>query len=64
MKYVYVQIGSEWEDLVIYLNEDEAIQISIRKPNSRIEIFEKPDDFNGYLPTYKYYKNGLLCSIN
>ena len=55
MKYVYVQIGSEWEDLVIYLNKDEAIQTSIRKPNSRIEIFEKTDDFNGYLPTYNYY---------
>jgi len=48
------------------MNEDEAIKASIRKPNSRVEIYEKTFDldgnFNGYLATHNYYKNGVLFS--
>jgi len=66
MEYMYVSIGNSWEDSVIYLTEDKAIEASIRHPNRRVEIFEKTFDFdgnfNGYLSTYNYYKNGVLCS--
>jgi hypothetical protein len=65
MKHLYVNIGNDPEDIIIiYLKEDEAIQASIRNPNNRVEVFEKTfdfnGDFNGYLATSNYYKNGIL----
>lgn len=62
MKFVYLLVsdGGEWEDIVIYLTEEDAIESSIRYPNSRVEIFTKHYHFNQYLPTYNYYKNGIL----
>ena len=68
MLFVYLMIngnGCEWEDMVIFLTEEEAIQASIKYPNSRIEIFCKNIDSTEYLPTYNYYKNGdcyKLCN--
>ncbi len=65
LEYLYISIDSELEN-VIYINEDQAIQASIRKPNSRVEIYEKTFDldgnFNGYVSTHNYYKNGVLYS--
>lgn len=64
MEFVYVMINSnDWEDIIIYLREEEAIDSSITYPNIRIEIFGKNPDGNGYLPTYNYYKNGKLHKI-
>jgi hypothetical protein len=61
MEFVYVMINSnEWEDIIIYLSEKEAIEASYMHPNSRIEIFYKKPDLNGYTPTYNYYKDGKL----
>ncbi len=64
LDYLYVRIYSDLEDSVIFLTEDEAIQASIRNPNCRVEVFEKAfdlnGDFNGYISTHNYYKNGLL----
>jgi len=61
MEFVYVMINSsEWEDIVIYLIEEEAIQSSLTYPNIKIEIFSKNPDYNGYSPTYSYYKDGKL----
>jgi hypothetical protein len=59
MTFVYVLIcdQSEWEDLVVFLSREEALEESIRKPNHRVEIFSKTDN-SGYTPTYNYYKNG------
>jgi hypothetical protein len=58
MDFVYVLLnGSEWEDMVIFLSKDHAIQESINHPKSRVEIFSKTDK-SGYIPTYNYYKNG------
>jgi hypothetical protein len=60
MIYVYLMInGSDWEDMIIFLSEEEAIDASIKHPDSRIEIFSNNTDFK-YLPTYNYYKNGEL----
>ena len=61
MEFVYVMInGSEWEDIVIYLTEKEAIDSSTAYPNIRIEIFSTNTNYCGYSPTYNYYKNGKL----
>ena len=58
MDYVYVLLfGSEWEDAIIFLSKEEAIQKSINYPNNRVEIFSKMDT-SGYKPTYNYYQNG------
>lgn len=66
MKYLYVSIINDLEDMIIFLTEEQAIQASIRKPNTRVEVFEKTFDFNGnfngYLVTSNYYKNGVLYS--
>lgn len=60
MDYTYLLINScDWEDMVIIVTEEEAIQASIKYPNSRVEIFGKNSDI-GYSPTYNYYKNGEL----
>ena len=60
MYFVYLLVnGGEWEDMVIILTEEEAIQASLNYKNSRVEIFMKSDKL-GYVPTYDYYENGKL----
>lgn len=63
MNFVYLLIttSGDWEDSIIFLTENDAINASIKYPNYRIEIFSKNNDF-GYLPTYNYYKNGKLIN--
>jgi len=67
MDFVYVLIsnfsGSDWEDMVILLLEEDAINASKENPNTRVEIFSKNNKL-GYTPTYKYYKQGKLYSEN
>jgi len=66
LDYLYVSIINDLEDRIIFLTEEQAIQASIRKPNTRVEVFEKAfdlnGDFNGYISTHSYYKNGVLYS--
>jgi hypothetical protein len=50
--------GAEWEDMIIILNKEEAIQMSIKYKKARVEIFKK--DKVGYVPSYNYYCNGEL----
>lgn len=60
MDFVYLLVnGGEWEDMVIILTKEEAIQGSLHYKNSRVEIFMKSDEL-GYVPTYDYYENGKL----
>ena len=62
MDYVYMLlfgIRNEWEDIIILLSKEEAIDASIKYPNARVEIFSK-NNKSGYTPTYNYYKNGEL----
>ena len=54
--YVFVVDGAEWEDLVIFLSKEEAIEKSKKHPRVRLEIFSK--SASGYRPTYNYYLNG------
>lgn len=65
MNFVYVLVvdGCEWEDIVILLSEEDAINESIKYPNARVEIFGKNDNLK-YIPTYNYYKNGILIQKN
>ena len=57
--YVFVVDGAEWEDIIIFLSEEEAIEKSKKHPTIRLEIFEKGAK-GGYYPTYKYFLNGVL----
>ena len=60
MDFVYLFVlGSEWEDVIVFLSKEEAIQESIKFPNNRVEIFSKTNTA-GYRPTYNYYQNGEL----
>lgn len=61
--YLLVKRFGDWEDMCIILTLEEAIQASIKYPNSRVEIFSKGPEF-GYLPTYTYYKDGKLCNTS
>ena len=61
MDFVYMLLfgnGSEWEDIIILLSKEDAINESIKHPNFKVEIFSKTKV--GYTPTYNYYKNGIL----
>ena len=48
---------AEWEDVVIFLSEEEAIKKSKKCPTARVELFTKSPN-GGYYPSYKYYLNG------
>ena len=62
MEFIYVFMnGTEWEDIIVFLSKEDAIQKSINHPNHRIEIFSKTNT-PGYTPTYNYYKNGVFNS--
>jgi hypothetical protein len=59
MEKIYLLLcGGEWEDIIIFLSEEEAIKASIENPNNRVEIFSKKENVAGYRPTYNYYENG------
>jgi hypothetical protein len=58
MDFLYLLKGSDWEDIIIFLTKEEAIQASIKSPNTTVEIFSRSDF--GYSPTYDFYKNGVL----
>ena len=43
MDFVYILLNDsgEWEDIIVFLSKEEAINASINHPNRRIEIFSK-----------------------
>jgi hypothetical protein len=58
MDFLYVLVcGDEWEDLVVYVTKEEAIEASIKYTNARVEVFRKSEK-GGYVPSYNYYKKG------
>ncbi len=66
MEFVYLLlfgIGNEWEDMIILLSMEDAINETIKNPNARVEIFRKSDSPR-YTPTYDYYKNGQLVQAS
>jgi len=56
--YVFVSDGCEWEDMIVFLSEENAIKMSIKYPSCRVEVFGKKDIDLGYTSTYNYYQNG------
>jgi len=56
--YLLLEDGPCWEDLVMFLDRDKAIEASKKHPKLRVEIFEKKGD--AFLPTYNYFKEGAL----
>lgn len=58
--YMLLPDGAEWEDIVLLLDKEEAINASIKYYKCRVEIFKKKENDIGYVPTYNYYKNGNL----
>ena len=61
--YMLACDGAEWEDLVLYADEAEAINASIKYKSIRVEIFKR-DDAGAYRPTYNYYLAGNLILTN
>lgn len=53
-----------WEDQKIFLIEQDAINYSRKYPDIRVEIFCKTCLEPGYIPTYSYYKQGILLEQN
>lgn len=62
MEFVYMLVcnGAEWEDLILFVTKEEAIEASIKYPKRRVEVFKK--DIFGFTPTYTFYVNGNLSS--
>jgi hypothetical protein len=62
MNHLYVLLINtyhEWEDTVIFTTEQEAIDVSLKYSNIRVDFFSK-NGLSGYSPRYNYYKNGKL----
>ena len=55
--YLFISDNSCWEDIIVILSKEDAIQKSIKYPHCRVEIFSI-NNTNEYHPTYNYYKNG------
>ena len=64
MDYVYLLIVdcASWEDIVVFVSKEEAIEASRQNPNARVELFYITTQ--GYRPTYDYYVNGVYCTHN
>jgi hypothetical protein len=60
MEFVYILVGDrcEWEDIVIFASEEDAIAGSVKYPMDRVEVFSKKVGESGYTPIYSYYQNG------
>jgi hypothetical protein len=64
MEFIYLLLnGSEWEDIIVFLSKEDAIEQSKKNPSCRVEIFSKNEN-SGYIPTYDFYKNGIYISHN
>jgi hypothetical protein len=64
MDFVYVFFDvNNWEDMIIFLSKEDAINESKKKPKARVEIFSITNEL-GYTPTYNFYKNGELIQNN
>jgi hypothetical protein len=60
MDFVYVFLDiNDWEDIIIFLSKEDAINESKKYPKARVEIFSISNEL-GYTPTYSFYKNGEL----
>jgi hypothetical protein len=60
MEFVYVFLDiNNWEDIIIFLSKEDAINESKKYPNARVQIFTITDE-SGYTPTYNFYRNGEL----
>jgi hypothetical protein len=60
--YVFLDINN-WEDIIIFLSKEDAINESKKYPKARVEIFTITHE-TGYTPTYNFYKNGELIKNN
>lgn len=56
--YILVPNNSSWEDLTVFTIKEDAIAVSIKYPQHRVELFAKDKFTFKYTPTYNYYKNG------
>jgi len=61
--YMLVGDGAEWEDIVLYATEEDAINASIKHKKIRVEVFKR-DATGTYRPTYNYYLAGTLILTN
>jgi hypothetical protein len=50
---------NNWEDMIIFLSKEDAINESKKYPKARVEIMSISNE-KGYTPTYNFYKNGEL----
>ena len=56
--YLLIPNRAEWDDIIVIVTEEEAIEMSKLHPQCRVEIFSKRPNNIGYIPTHNYYKNG------
>ena len=55
--YVFLEIN-DWEDIIIFLSKEDAINESKKYPNARVEIFSKKDKLDIHL-----LKDGGILSV-
>jgi hypothetical protein len=55
MSFVYLFFDvNNWEDMIIFLSKEDAINESKKYPKARVEIFKINEEV-GYTPTYNFY---------
>ena len=60
MDFIYLFFDvNDWEDMIIFLSKEDAINKSKEYPKARVEIFSITNKL-GYTPTYNFYRNGEL----
>ena len=58
LDFIYILFDPNLINTIIVLLEIDAINISKKYSNYKVEIFIKPVNNIGYIPTFNYYKNG------
>jgi len=57
--FILLADNAALEDIKIITDEDKAMEMSIKYPKMRVEIFEKGDD-GLFSPIYDFYEKGKL----
>lgn len=56
--YIVIPSGSNWNDLIVFLNEYDAKNYSLNNPSKVVRLFVQQNNNYGYYPSQKYYLAG------
>ena len=54
---IFLVCRGEWEDLIVFVSRETALEYSKKHPRAIIQIFAGDECM---VPTYTYYQNGII----